>query len=555
MKRSVGSRTLFAICLLVALLTTLAVVQFRWSTRVASADAQREQEHLDSSASQFATEFNQIAGQTIAFLQKDAWTALQTGDPLVSVPKIVAEVYYVDLASPNNPNTKRLTPDGLFVNAETPKWVAIPECAVVALQQPLALVSPVYEFAAAESQGPAGRQVLKTLRRMNHCFVARIDRDYVRGSLIPDLIRHAFGETANQDYTFAVISSAKPNETLYGTPMRVDLRKPFFTMSDPHAISQTIFSTGRAPERPVLFVQKVDTLKGGVRVPLVDLYGPGIWELQVAHKGLPLTDAFQQARWREMLLSMIVELVLAATIIFIMVVARRMQRLADQKMRFVAGVSHELRTPVSAIAMLSRNQADGLVTGGDKVKQYGELIHIQSRRLNAMVEQTLQYAGIQSGLRRPEKRDIDLRTVIHDAVSATFDELTASGFEVEVALAPDLPALSGDPALLRMALDNILSNAKHYSGSGHWIRVSAVYSEGEREVQISVEDRGMGVSPAEQVEIFEAFYRGRAVVDAQLPGSGLGLSLVRSAVEAHHGKVSLKSTPGSGSTFTMHLPL
>jgi signal transduction histidine kinase len=102
-----------------------------------------------------------------------------------------------------------------------------------------------------------------------------------------------------------------------------------------------------------------------------------------------------------------VEALLAAAIVFVMIGARRMQLAADQKMRFVAGISHELRTPVSAISMLSRNQADGLVAGADRVKQYGELIHQQSRRLSEMVEQTLQYAGVHSGLKRPERQQID----------------------------------------------------------------------------------------------------------------------------------------------------
>ena len=72
---------------------------------------------------------------------------------------------------------------------------------------------------------------------------------------------------------------------------------------------------------------------------------------------------------------------------------------------------------------------------------------------------------------------------------------------------------------------------------------------------ISVEDRGAGIDPASQAEIFEPFCRGRAAIEAQIPGSGLGLSLVRSAAEAHRGSVTLESGPGRGSTFTMHLPV
>ncbi len=74
-------------------------------------------------------------------------------------------------------------------------------------------------------------------------------------------------------------------------------------------------------------------------------------------------------------------------------------------------------------------------------------------------------------------------------------------------------------------------------------------------MRISVQDRGAGIDPADRDEIFEPFCRGRAAADTQIPGSGLGLSLVRSAAEAHHGSVTLVSEPGRGSTFTLHLPI
>jgi two-component system phosphate regulon sensor histidine kinase PhoR len=224
-------------------------------------------------------------------------------------------------------------------------------------------------------------------------------------------------------------------------------------------------------------------------------------------------------------------------------------------MRFVAGVSHELRSPVSAISMLSRNQADGLVAGDDKVRQYGELIHQQSRRLNEMVEHALQYAGIHSALRRPANDEVDLRRVIEETLDERREALDRAGFAVEVAVSPDLPPVMGDARLLRMALDNLLSNAQRHADSGRWIRVTASYSASEKQVRISVEDHGPGIEPADQAEIFEPFCRGRAASEAQIPGSGLGLSLVRSAAEAHRGSATLMSGPGRGSTFTVHLPV
>jgi signal transduction histidine kinase len=106
-----------------------------------------------------------------------------------------------------------------------------------------------------------------------------------------------------------------------------------------------------------------------------------------------------------------------------------------------------------------------------------------------------------------------------------------------------------------MALDNLLDNAQRHADSGRWIRVTASYAASEKQVRISVEDHGPGIEPADQAGIFEPFFRGRAASEAQIPGSGLGLSLVRSAAEAHRGSATLMSGPGRGSTFTVHLPV
>ena len=567
MGRSFGSRTLLIICVTLAgLLALLAMVQYRWSTRVAAADLQREKEHLDSAASLFASEFNDTAGQAMVFLQNDAWAALQSGERLAAVPKIIGELYYLNIPDDGKREARRLTAEGRFEPAPLPEWIAIQHCAAAAIVQPTALIAPIYDTSSAETLGEGGARILKTFRlRADRCFVARIDQKYLGATLFPQLIRRSFGATAANEYNFAVVSRNPPHDSVYGAAYgstsspaaRADLRKPFFSVAPFNlGFSRAPFGEAPPPGHRAVIVQHVESTvitTGTTR--LVDLFGEGLWELDVAHKGVPLIAAFERTRRRDLLLGMAVETLLLATIAFLVMGARRMQQLANQKMQFVAGVSHELRTPVSAIAMLSRNQADGLVAGVEKVKQYGELIHQQSRRLNEMVEQTLQYAGIQSGLRRTAKDEVDLNGLIQEAVNARRDELARGGFEVELALSPDLPRVPGDAELLRTAFDNLLSNARNHAGGGQWIRVSAAYFATEKEVRISVKDRGAGVDPADQVEIFEPFCRGRAAIEAQIPGSGLGLSLVRSAAEAHRGSVTLESEPGRGSTFTMHLPV
>jgi two-component system, OmpR family, sensor histidine kinase SenX3 len=557
MGKPFGPRALLAICgVFIALLAALAAVQYRWSTRVAAADAQREKEHLDSAASLFASEFNDMLEQAAVFLQNDAWAALRSSQRLAAVPKVIGELYYLDFPPHGSPKTRRLTQEGFFVASTLPQWIAISRCATLAIEQPPAVVAPVLHIFTAESHDGTAVRMLKTLRfEPERCFVARTDETYLRDVLFPQLIRQSFGETATREYDFAVVSRNAPRQVLYGSPIRADLQRTFFSIGPkPLELSKPPLAATAAPRGNATYIQRGQIIiaKGG---QLTDFLGPGIWELDVAHKGVPLSVAFEQRRQRDLLLSVAVEALLIAAVVFLVIGARRMQRLADQKMQFVAGVSHELRTPVSAIAMLSRNQADGLVAGAEKIKQYGELIHQQSRRLNEMVEQTLQYAGIHSRARRQARNEVDLRTLIQETVDARREVLARKGFDVEIAISPDLPRVFGDRELLRTAFDNLLSNAEKYADGGHWIRVSASYSAREKEVQISIEDRGVGIDRAEQSEIFEPFCRGRAAVEAQIPGSGLGLSLVRSALEAHRGSVTLVSEPGRGSAFTLHLPV
>ena len=105
-------------------------------------------------------------------------------------------------------------------------------------------------------------------------------------------------------------------------------------------------------------------------------------------------------------------------------------------------------------------------------------------------------------------------------------------------------------------MQNLISNAIKYDGENRWARISAQTSAEKqgKEVRITVEDRGLGIESADIPHIFEPFYRGHEAVATQIKGSGVGLSLVKQIVDAHGGKISVKSTPGTGSVFTLHLP-
>ena len=557
MKSPFGSRIAPAIYLAVAvLLAVLAVVQYRWSTRIAAADAQREREHLDTAASLFANEFNDTIVKAMEFLQSDAQQAVKSGARLSGVPRIFSELYYVDATANGARKIQKLNADGAFVSSAQPEWLPGEACAASVLDAPPALASPVFKLSQVLTDGAHGLRVMRSFAG-DQCLLGLLDERYLREEYFPRLLKQSFGDTTWSEYDFAVLARDQKRDPLFGHAMTADVKKPFFSMAN--------IRLSRAPKPPqlekkerenVLFVQRFEsTVVARGAAPRRSLFGDGMWELDIRHKGVPLAEAFERTRRRDLLLSIAVETLLGAAIVFLVIGVRRIQRLAEQKMEFVAAVSHELRAPVSAISMLSRNQADGLITGAEKVQQYGELMHQQSRRLSEMVEQTLQYAGIHSNLGRPAKTEIDLKRLIQEVVEARREELERRGFAVEVDTNAQLPAVQGDRNLLRIAVDNLISNAGKYAEGGRWIRVSAEYSAADKEILVSVEDRGQGIDPQDQAEIFEPFTRGQAAIEAQIPGSGIGLSLVRSAAEAHSGTVTLVSEPGAGSKFTLHLPV
>src|SRR6185295_4154435 len=121
----------------------------------------------------------------------------------------------------------------------------------------------------------------------------------------------------------------------------------------------------------------------------------------------------------------------------------------------------------------------------------------------------------------------------------------------------NLPAVLADPAALASAVRNIIDNAIKY-GDPHrcWIGIRAHSETNERNqtILVTIEDKGIGIPASEVPYIFEPFYRGREVIAAQIHGSGLGLSLVKNIIEAHGGTITVTSTEGEGSSFTLTLP-
>jgi signal transduction histidine kinase len=282
----------------------------------------------------------------------------------------------------------------------------------------------------------------------------------------------------------------------------------------------------------------------------------GAWQVRVRHRNGSLDAIVAQSRRRNLAISLGVLGLLAGSVVLIIAAAQRQQRLARQQMEFVAAVSHELRTPLAVICSAGENLADGVVADGSQVKRYGTLIESEGRRLHDMVERVLEFAGVASGSTPRPFTDVDVARVIADAVGGLRSEANDRGVTIDVDANGSLPAgliVRGDADALRSAVQNIVGNAVKYSASGATVDVGATVNGST--VQIRVADRGLGIDAADLPHIFKPFHRGRRAVEAQIRGTGVGLSVVRHVVDAHHGDVQVESRPGEGTTVTVALPV
>jgi len=250
----------------------------------------------------------------------------------------------------------------------------------------------------------------------------------------------------------------------------------------------------------------------------------------------------------------VMTLALIVAVALMLRTASREMKLTQMKADFVSNVSHELRTPLASIRVLAELLNLGRVNQPDRVREYGAYIESEGRRLTQVINNILDFSRIESGRRLFQFESCDLKEVVNGTLEAFTVHLKQNGFTLSYE-APQsaLPNVVLDPDAIALALTNLLDNAIKYSGDIKEINVSVAQSDGF--VAIAITDRGIGIAADEQEKIFEKFYRVSTGLVHDVKGSGLGLSLVKHIAVAHQGKVTVRSKPGEGSTFTIHLPI
>jgi signal transduction histidine kinase len=253
-------------------------------------------------------------------------------------------------------------------------------------------------------------------------------------------------------------------------------------------------------------------------------------------------------------LSIVAGLILLGGVVLALRTASRSMKLSQMKADFVSNVSHELRTPLASIRVFGEFLKLGRVNDAQKIKEYGEYIETESRRLTQLINNILDFSKIESGQRIYQFERANLAQLIEETLKLFVVRLEQDGFRIffERPAYPLSDALL-DTEAIAQAFINLLDNAVKYSGNRRTVTVRV--DQALNFVTVAVTDSGIGIEADELEKIFEKFYRVSTGLVHDVKGSGLGLSIVKHVVEAHRGKVTVESSPGDGSIFTIFLPI
>ncbi len=220
--------------------------------------------------------------------------------------------------------------------------------------------------------------------------------------------------------------------------------------------------------------------QGRTPFPDTELEETGAWQLVVRHRAGSLEAAVSEARRRNLAVSLGVLALLAVSVAMIVLSTQRAQRLARQQVEFVAGVTHELQTPLAVIRSAGQNLADGVVDGPKQIREYGSLVEKEGRRLSGMVDQVLEFAGLQSQRSNLTIEVVPIDPVIESALSDCGAAIDESGVRVDKEIEPQLSVMA-DASALRRAIQNLVDNAIKYGGDEKWVGVGAkVGKEGRK---------------------------------------------------------------------------
>jgi signal transduction histidine kinase len=356
--------------------------------------------------------------------------------------------------------------------------------------------------------------------------IGLLDRETLEERFLPSLAHKYFGDISGLEYEIEIVDTASsaPIFSTSGSPRpRPDVEVPLFRVAFAH-LNDLFLDCDRLEPRE------------------------GAWLLRATHRDGSIEAHVARSRSGDRILGAGVVGLLAVTLVLAIGAAYRARRLSEQQAAFIVGVSHELKVPLIAVQSAAESLATGRVVEPDRIRAHGTLVAGEGRRLSKLVEQAIDFAALETGARPAVEESYALAPLLEEVVAEA-----RSPVVLEIGAA--LPALRGDPKATRQVVLHLLENAwKHAPDARVTIRVEPAQWRRRSAVRIDVIDDGEGIAPADLAHVFEPFYRGARARLEKVPGSGLGLSIVARLVEQQNGAIAVRSSAGSGTTFTVRLP-
>ena len=477
------------------------------------------------------------------------------------------------------------------------------------LGEPSLIPIPVQmlDFVTMENM-PIGSNVRLSLNidHADHVVLIQLNDDVIKEQIVPDIARTYLSESYDDQYSISLVNSREDYEKVYFTSVsedeipEPDVKKALrnLDLSSIFVLQANSRESIRDTEGFSVF-KNLDSLKTNIESVEINSYsslenrntakgfstgarsfdssarkmiirtdttvtasittdiGGVNWEFWLGLKEGSLDRFVAKTKNKNLAISFGILLILGFCVVMIVVFSQRSKDLADKQMLFVAGVSHELRTPLTVIRSAAENLTEGVVQDEERKKQYADLMLKEGRRLSDMVDQIMEFSGIQSGKRVYQFSSVSL----NDFISLLNEEckmiLQETGMQLEYFLNSDMKDFTADRDAIFLALTNLIKNAVKFSGESKKIqlRVDDQEISGISSIRFQVQDFGVGIPEDELKSIFEPFYRGKRSVEEQVKGNGIGLSLVSKVAKAHGGSVSVKSKVGKGSVFTLVIPV
>lgn len=277
------------------------------------------------------------------------------------------------------------------------------------------------------------------------------------------------------------------------------------------------------------------------------------YKVGITIKGKTIEDVVRERAVTNIVMISLLALILVLGVWIVYRNVKREVELAQIKSDFVSSVSHELRTPLALISMFSETLEMNRVKSDEKRQEYYSIISHEANRLGRIVNTILNFSKMEAGKRKFQFEEKNLNDIVEQMFGSYKFHLKNKNFQFNLSPDKNLPKIKLDEEAVSEAIINLIDNAVKYSDDKKEINIKTGTDYNFAYVEVS--DKGIGISSEDQKKIFDKFFRVSTGLVHNAKGTGLGLTLVKHIMDAHNGKVRLKSRLGEGSTFILLFPI